>query len=100
MQRADTHKYTQPFALNASQAVEAAEHGTRVNAVAPGLVHTDIMPDKTDDQWNDMASAQQLIRRAAAPEEIAKFVCFLLSDDASFITVSIEGIDGGAMLKM
>jgi NAD(P)-dependent dehydrogenase (short-subunit alcohol dehydrogenase family) len=84
-----------------AQAVEAAEHGTRVNAVAPGLVHTNILgPDKTAADWNEMAKEVQLLPRAATPAEVAKFVCFLLSDDASFITGSVEAIDGGAVLKM
>ena len=82
------------------QAVEAAEHGTRVNAVAPGVTRTDAMAGMTDDAVKDFAVQLQLIPRAAAPEEVAKFVCFLLSDDASFITGSIEAIDGGALLKM
>eukprot|EP00953_Heterococcus_sp_UTEX-ZZ885_P002423 1816-Heterococcus_DN1.PRE.3 len=81
-------------------AVKAAEHGTRVNAVAPGVTRTDAMAGMTDDAVKDFAVQLQLIPRAAAPEEVAKFVCFLLSDDASFITGSIEAIDGGALLKM
>jgi NAD(P)-dependent dehydrogenase (short-subunit alcohol dehydrogenase family) len=72
-----------------------------VNAIAPGLVHTNILgPDKTADDWNEMAKEVQLLLRAATAAEVAKFVCFLLSDDASFITGSVEAIDGGAVLKM
>jgi NAD(P)-dependent dehydrogenase (short-subunit alcohol dehydrogenase family) len=83
------------------QAVEAAEHGTRVNVIAPGVIHTNILgTDKTTDDWNALAERVQLIPRAAEPAEVAKFVCFLLSDDASFITGSIEAIDGGVLLKM
>jgi NAD(P)-dependent dehydrogenase (short-subunit alcohol dehydrogenase family) len=83
------------------QALEAAEHGTRVNAIAPGLVHTNILgADKTADDWNEMAKEVQLLPRAATAAEVAKFACFLLSDDASFITGSVEAIDGGAVLKM
>jgi NAD(P)-dependent dehydrogenase (short-subunit alcohol dehydrogenase family) len=72
-----------------------------VNAVAPGLVRTDIMGTECSDaDWRELAEQYELLKRAAAPEEIAKFVCFLLSDDASFITGSIEAIDGGALLKL
>jgi NAD(P)-dependent dehydrogenase (short-subunit alcohol dehydrogenase family) len=84
-----------------TQAVEAAEHGTRVNVIAPGVIHTNILGlDKTADDWNELAKKVQLLPRAAAPAEVAKFVCFLLSDDASFITGSVEAIDGGVLLKM
>jgi NAD(P)-dependent dehydrogenase (short-subunit alcohol dehydrogenase family) len=54
----------------------------------------------SDAGWRELAEQYELLKRAAAPEEIAKFVCFLLSDDASFITESIEAIDGGALLKL
>jgi NAD(P)-dependent dehydrogenase (short-subunit alcohol dehydrogenase family) len=83
------------------QAVEAAEHSTRVNAIAPGFVYTNIMgPDKTADDWNAIAAPVQLIPRAAAAAEVAQFVCYLLSDDAQHITGSVQAIDGGILLKM
>jgi NAD(P)-dependent dehydrogenase (short-subunit alcohol dehydrogenase family) len=63
-------------------------------------VRTNIVPGKTADEFDAMAKPSHLIQRAGTPQEIAKFVCFLLSDDASFITGSIETIDGGALLKM
>eukprot|EP00953_Heterococcus_sp_UTEX-ZZ885_P002425 1816-Heterococcus_DN1.PRE.5 len=83
-----------------SYAAQAAEHGTRVNVIAPGLTRTDALAGMTDDQVNGFAGQLQLQARAASSEEIAKFVCFLLSEDASFITGSVEAIDGGALLKM
>jgi NAD(P)-dependent dehydrogenase (short-subunit alcohol dehydrogenase family) len=83
------------------QAIEAAAHGTRVNAVAPGIVHTNLVgPGVSLEVFDDMAAPMQLITRAGKPEEIAKFVCFLLSDDASFTTGSILGIDGGASIVL
>eukprot|EP00953_Heterococcus_sp_UTEX-ZZ885_P027154 14608-Heterococcus_DN1.PRE.1 len=100
-------------------AVEAAKHGTRVNAIAPasgglqtaaantsvcaaGLVKTEIMGDalKTDADWDAMSAPIRLLDKTGTAEEVSKLVCFLLSDDASFITGSIYGIDGGALLKM
>jgi NAD(P)-dependent dehydrogenase (short-subunit alcohol dehydrogenase family) len=72
-----------------------------VNVIAPGVVRTNIHgSDKTVDDFNGIAEPAQLIQRAGTVEEVAKFVCFLLSDDASFITGSIQAIDGGALLKM
>jgi NAD(P)-dependent dehydrogenase (short-subunit alcohol dehydrogenase family) len=52
--------------------------------------------DKGSDYWQDLAGDTHALKRAAAPEEIAKFVCFLLSDEASFITGSVHPIDGGS----
>jgi NAD(P)-dependent dehydrogenase (short-subunit alcohol dehydrogenase family) len=72
-----------------------------VNAVAPGIVHTNLVgPGVSLEVFDDMAAPMQLITRAGKPEEIAKFVCFLLSDDASFTTGSILGIDGGASIVL
>ena len=82
-----------------SQAVEAAEHSTRVNAIAPGFVYTPILgADKSIEEWNESVKQFELLNRIGTTEEIAKFVCFLLSDDASFITGSVEAIDGGMLL--
>jgi hypothetical protein len=82
------------------QAIDAAEHSTRVNAITPGVTRTNAMAGMTDAEATDFAAHLQLMPRAAAPEEVAKFVCFLLSDEASFVTGSVEAIDGGALLKM
>jgi 3-oxoacyl-[acyl-carrier protein] reductase len=82
-----------------SQAVEAAEHSTRVNAIAPGFVFTPILgADKSLEDWNESVKKFELLHRIGNTEEVAKFVCFLLSDDASFITGSVEAINGGMLL--
>jgi NAD(P)-dependent dehydrogenase (short-subunit alcohol dehydrogenase family) len=72
-----------------------------VNVIAPGAVFTAIQgADKTAEFFDDFAAPVSLAKRAASADEIAKFACFLLSDDASYITGSIEVIDGGTLLKM
>lgn len=64
-----------------------------VNAVAPGFVLTDM-----SETWSDAVReevATNLLGRAAAPEEIAALLCFLVSDGASFITGQTVLADGG-----
>lgn len=66
----------------------------RVNSVAPGWVKTEInkdLPEKTTIE----ETKRILVNRFAEPEEIAKVIAFLASDDASFITGSILVVDGG-----
>ena len=90
-------------ALNAytrTAATELAPRKIRVNAVNPGPVHTPIFgkTGMAEEQLNDFASAVQNrvpLKRFGQPEDIAKLVTFLASDDASFITGGEYNIDGG-----
>lgn len=80
--------------LTKSLAVEWAQYGIRVNALAPGYVKTEMAPVDREDfkrYWIDDAPQQ----RFALPEEIAPSVVFLASDAASFITGSVLVADGG-----
>ncbi|MEL7428137.1 MAG: SDR family oxidoreductase, partial [Bacteroidota bacterium] len=81
-------------------ATELAPRKIRVNAVNPGPVYTPIF-GKTgmpEEQLNGFAAAMQdrvPLKRFGQPEDIAKLVSFLASDDASFITGGEYNIDGG-----
>jgi len=79
-------------------AIEAAEDGTRVNAVAPGIVATNIagMDEETTNGW---AKGAQLVGRAGKADEVASVVTLLASDDGTFLTGSVIKVDGGWALK-
>lgn len=91
--------------LTKVSAADLARHGVRVNAVLPGFIATNIftrhfdMPDEKRAAANQMiagvAAQAQPIRRAGRPEDIAAAVCFLLSEDALFITGTSILVDGG-----
>jgi len=88
--------------LTRSAAVDLAPFGVRCVAYAPGTIDTP-MNDRIWKQAPDEAAmrraltATHLVPRLGRPEDIAKFVCFLASDDAAFITGSVHIIDGGAL---
>ena len=72
-------------------ACEVARRGVTVNAVAPGLIETDMTRDVT----GNGALAAIPARRAGEPEEVAACVRFLASDAASYVTGTTLYVDGG-----
>jgi NAD(P)-dependent dehydrogenase (short-subunit alcohol dehydrogenase family) len=81
--------------LTLGLARELAADGVRVNAVAPGLVDTDIHKNSGVDQRLEKLAPTIPLQRAARPEEIAETILFLLSDAASYVTGSVLRATGG-----
>lgn len=80
--------------MTKSAAKELASRGITVNAVAPGMIETDmtaVIPEKAKDAM--MASIPA--GRAGKPEEIANVVAFLASEEAAYITGQVISVDGG-----
>jgi 3-oxoacyl-[acyl-carrier protein] reductase len=75
-------------------AAEVAAKGISVNAVAPGLVATDLTSDLNDKQV-DAIQGRVPARRMGTPEEIASVVAWLCSERASYVTGSVYTVDGG-----
>ncbi|MFE4544185.1 SDR family NAD(P)-dependent oxidoreductase [Arthrobacter sp. NPDC056727] len=82
------------IAMTKSSAVEVAPHGIRINAVAPGLVDTQLIA-ALDPATRESISAAHPLGRIARPDEIADAVLWLLSDKASFVTGIALPVDGG-----
>ncbi|HEX7175649.1 MAG TPA: 3-oxoacyl-[acyl-carrier-protein] reductase [Pyrinomonadaceae bacterium] len=80
--------------LTKSLAREVASRNVSVNALALGLVSTD-MSGALDDAYREKLLEQIPMKRFAQPEEVARIACFLLSDDARYITGQVVQIDGG-----
>ena len=75
-------------------ACEYAAYGIRVNAIAPGLIDTDmakLMEEKAEQEM----IASSAMNRLGQPDEIAKTALFLASDDSSFINGQVIRVDGG-----
>jgi NAD(P)-dependent dehydrogenase (short-subunit alcohol dehydrogenase family) len=84
-------------------AVEWADKGIRVNAVAPGTIRTEAvrrLPEQPGGaEYVEEIRKQHPMGRLGEPEEVAKAIAFLASDDASFITGAILAVDGGYLAR-
>jgi NAD(P)-dependent dehydrogenase (short-subunit alcohol dehydrogenase family) len=89
--------------MTKAMAIDHGRHGVRVNAVCPG--DTDTPMEREDarsqglawDDYVDMVVGGQAMERMATPEEIARAVLFLASDESSYITGAALPVDGGGV---
>ena len=82
--------------LTQALASEYSPLGVRVNAVLPGAVDTDMYQEKNNTpEAQAFMSNLHALKRVAKPEEIAKSVLYLASDDSSFVTGTASLVDGG-----
>ncbi|MBL0422435.1 SDR family oxidoreductase [Ramlibacter sp. AW1] len=85
-------------------AIEAAEHGVRVNCIAPALVRSDIylaagMSPTEYDKLLAARAAEFPLKRVGEPEDVSELVSYLVSDKATWITGLVLAVDGGGMLR-
>ena len=76
-------------------AIEYAKAGVRVNAVGPGFIATPLLEKNLDEAALDGIAALHPVGRLGEAAEVSALTCFLLSDQASFITGSYHLVDGG-----
>ena len=77
-----------------SVALEVASRGITVNVVAPGMIETDmtrVMAEHAREEWESRIP----LKRLGTPDDIASAVCFLASDEASYITGQVLAVNGG-----
>ncbi len=91
--------------LTRAVAVDHGQDGVRCNAVAPGWIDTPLNVDFIESLGNPEEFRNQIgrvhpVRRTGAPEEVAALICWLASDEASFVTGQIYTIDGGRTAQL
>lgn len=82
------------LSLTKSLAFELAPYGIRVNAVAPGAVENDATPVEKRRLLTPLVP----LGRTGTPQDVAAAVCFLVSEDAAFITGEILDVNGGILM--
>jgi 3-oxoacyl-[acyl-carrier protein] reductase len=85
------------IALTKSTAKELASRGVRVNAIAPGFISSK-MTDALSQEVRDAMMANIPLARFGGPEDIAKAVVFLASDEASYVTGQVLSVNGGMVM--
>jgi 3-oxoacyl-[acyl-carrier protein] reductase len=85
------------IAFTKTVAAEVARRGVTVNAVAPGLIETELTRDFTGPEANGSSALLEAIpaRRTGSPGEVAAAIRFLASEDAAYVTGAVLPIDGG-----
>ena len=74
-----------------------ASRNILVNALAPGIIETPMVPGLIERRGRDALLSEIPLRRFGKPEEIAGVITFLLSDDASYMTGQVINVDGGTI---
>ena len=86
--------------LTKAWAIEYAKYKIRVNCVCPGIVETDMtLPYLGNEIDRSMAVAEHPIGRIGMPEDVAKAILYLVSEDSAWVTGAILPVDGGIIIK-
>lgn len=80
-----------------SAAKELAPLNIRVNAVAPGFIDTDMVKQLSPEKYTERVAGIKM-KRAGQPEEVAKTILFLASDESAYVTGQVLGVDGGMLV--
>lgn len=78
---------------------ELADHNIRVNSVSPGFIDTKMWADRSEAMMEE-GMRRSVMKRMGKPEEVAKVVCFMASDDSSYMTGTNVVVHGGGRVTL
>ncbi|MBT8099129.1 MAG: SDR family oxidoreductase [Gammaproteobacteria bacterium] len=81
--------------LTRGLSLEVADEGIRVNCVRPGFIYTEMHADGGEPDRVDRLASGIPMRRGGTPEEVANAICWLLSDEAAYVSGSFIDVAGG-----
>lgn len=79
-------------------AKELGSHNIRVNAVAPGVIETDMVKDSVTNEMKAKLTMMTPLRKTGTPEDLKGIYVYLASDESSFTTGTIVSVDGGLIM--
>jgi 3-oxoacyl-[acyl-carrier protein] reductase len=83
--------------LTKTSAKELASRGIRVNAIAPGFIETE-MTKKLSEETRKVVIERIPLGKFGSPNDVASLACFLASEEATYITGQVIGLDGGLVI--
>ena len=91
--------------LTRAVAVDHGQDGVRCNAVAPGWIDTPLNEEYIESMPDPAAFRRQIggihpVAATGRPEDVARLICWLASDEASFVTGQVYTIDGGRIAQL
>ncbi|WP_163506534.1 SDR family NAD(P)-dependent oxidoreductase [Fodinicola acaciae] len=86
--------------LSKSVAIDLAEHGVRVNCIAPGNIPTELLASSMDDEstapYRAVMNMTRPLRKTGTPADVAEAALYLASDRSAYVTGAVLAVDGGS----